>query len=547
MPFVRRICYNHVVKKPKVQNLFLYRHRYGIGYTVLGLILVSVLLLVPLVSPRGLSQPEIDSALTSYYDTPASLIDLPYHLLQKGSIMLFGLTTYAIKLPSILVGILLGLMLTLLLTRWFKNNVALLASIMMILSAPFLYLAGTGTPLIMIVFWPTLLLWAGSRIQGEKKPRPHYCFLFALALLASLFTPYMLYFALFAVIFVLASPHLRFVVKSLPKVVLIFAGLFTTAGVAMLIISFCQNPHSLQALLGTESFTWGSLGANLQAGLAPFFFTQTGESLWLSPMLGIATVALALVGLFSTVHGFFASRNALASCLIVASVIFTALNPNAAMLLILPMAILVAHGLRYVLERWYGLFPENPYARVFALFPVAIFVGLVLYSNLTNFIYGYHYTPTVANQFSDDLELVRANLLNADQPTTLVIPQDEQLLRFYQIIPSSELAVVQSLQEVQTPTFATLGAGNYLPAEADGEQDDNQGRPDGQDNNQGNQDGNQNGQDGDKGDQNGDQNGDQDGDQNGQDAAPELIGIITSPNASESDRIYIYNSPHKEE
>ena len=93
LPFVRRICYNHVVKKPKVQNLFLYRHRYGIGYTVLGLILVSVLLLVPLVSPRGLSQPEIDSALTSYYDTPASLIDLPYHLLQKGSILLFGLTT----------------------------------------------------------------------------------------------------------------------------------------------------------------------------------------------------------------------------------------------------------------------------------------------------------------------------------------------------------------------------------------------------------------------------------------------------------------------
>ena len=97
------------MKKPKVQNLFLYRHRYGIGYTVLGLILVSVLFLLPLVSPSGLSQPEIDSAVTSYYDTPSNLIDLPYHLLQKLSISLFGLTTYAIKLPSILIGVLLGL------------------------------------------------------------------------------------------------------------------------------------------------------------------------------------------------------------------------------------------------------------------------------------------------------------------------------------------------------------------------------------------------------------------------------------------------------
>ena len=494
------------MKKPKVQNLFLYRHRYGIGYTVLGLILVSVLFLLPLVSPGGLSQPEIDSAVTSYYDTPSNLIDLPYHLLQKLSISLFGLTTYAIKLPSILIGVLLGLILTLLLTRWFKNNVALLASVLMILSVPFLYLAGTGTPLIMLVFWPTLLLWSGSRIQGEKKPRPRYCFLFGLALLASLFTPYMPYFALFSLIFVMANPHLRFVVKSLPKPVLVLTGLFTLGGIALFAYGFWQNPHYLQTLLGSENFSWHSIGANLQAGLAPFFFGQSGENLWLSPLLGLAIIALALVGLFSTARGFFASRNALATCLLVATVAFTALDPDAAMLLILPVAILVAHGFRYVLDRWYGLFPENPYARVFALLPMAVFVGLVLYSNLTTYIYGYRYTPSVASQFTSDLDLVRTNLLDTDTDCVLLVQNQPTLLRFYQILNNDHFNAVDSLDGVHATTVATLGApltdttGNNTDAAAD-----NTAATD------------------------------------SAESQFSLTGIITSPKAADSARIYIYN------
>ena len=86
-------------------------------------------------------------------------------------------------------------LLILLLNRWFKTNVALFASILAVLSASFLYLAGSGTPLIMLVFWPTLLLWLGSKIQGVVKPKPLYCFLFAFALLGAIFTPHLIYLA----------------------------------------------------------------------------------------------------------------------------------------------------------------------------------------------------------------------------------------------------------------------------------------------------------------------------------------------------------------
>ena len=148
------------MKKIIISKLFLYRYRFIIGYLILGLAFVGLLFFMPTIAQTGLSEAEMESATASYHlgkddIKSGNLLDLPYHLLQKISILLFGLTPYAIKLPSILVGLALGLILILLLNRWFKNNVSLLTSCLVVLSTPFLFLAGSGTPLIMLVFWPT--------------------------------------------------------------------------------------------------------------------------------------------------------------------------------------------------------------------------------------------------------------------------------------------------------------------------------------------------------------------------------------------------------
>ena len=197
---------------------------------------------MPTIAPNGLSEAEIESASTSYnlhFETIATgdIVDLPYHTLQKMSIRYIGFNNYAIKLPSIAIGILLGILLILLLNRWFKSNVALLASILTILSVPFLWLAGSGTPLIMLVFWPTLLLWLGSKIQGVKKPRPLYCFVFAFVLLLSIFTPHIPYLAIFIVLFAFFNPHLRFTIKTLPKIPLIITSLIILGGVSLVIFN----------------------------------------------------------------------------------------------------------------------------------------------------------------------------------------------------------------------------------------------------------------------------------------------------------------------
>lgn len=450
------------MKKIVVSKLFLYRYRFILGYIALGIAFVALLFFMPLVAQNGLSNAEMDSVVSSYSLGRSGifngdLVDLPYRTLQKLSIMAFGLTPYAIKLPSIVMGLALGFLLILLLNRWFKNNVSLLASCLIILSTPFLFLAGSGTPLIMLVFWPTLLLWLGSKIQGEKRPKPLYSFIFTIAMLGSIFTPYMIYFAFFCVCFVLVQPHLRFIVKNLPKLPLVLVCLILIAGFTVLGISIFNHPETIMELLFSKDFQLGDFFHNIATGLAPVFsWHNTIESVFLSPLISLPIFALALIGLFSTTKGFFASRNSIATILLIFGLVITGFNPQAVIFFILPFSILVAHGLRYLLEKWYGLFPENPYARVSAIFPLAILFGVIIVPGLLQYIYGYRYNPNIANEFSYDLEVIQENLTDE----TLLVTERYD---FYKILrDSTNIKVIDSLDST-VEKLAFLGKPESLP------------------------------------------------------------------------------------
>lgn len=412
---------------------------------MLGLAFAVLLLILPVIAQNGLSEAEIESATNSYYLGTAGisggdLVDLPYRVLQKLAISMFGLSAFSIKLPSIMIGLLLGLLLILLLNRWFKSNVSLLASCLVVLSTPFLFLAGSGTPLIMLVFWPTLLLWLGSKIQGEKRPKPLYSFAFAIAMLFSVFTPYMIYFAIFCVLFVLFQPHLRFIIKNLPKLPLTLVGVILLAGFIFIGVNLVKHPQVIMELLFAKNFEMGNFINNIKNGLIPMFsWRNSVESVFLSPLIGLPTFVLALIGLFSTTKGFFASRNSIASILIVFCLVITGFNSSSIVFLILPLSILIAHGLKYILEKWYGLFPENPYARISAILPLTILFGIIILPNLLQYVYGYHYNPNTADEFNYNLAIIKENLTNE----SLLV---EDHFDFYRILEdSTDLKIVDSI------------------------------------------------------------------------------------------------------
>jgi hypothetical protein len=190
-----------------------------------------------------------------------------------------------------------------------------------------------------------------------------------------------------------------------------------------------------------------------------FSWHSSTEGVLLSPLLGIATFALSLIGLFSTTKGFFASRNSIATLLSICCLLITGFSSENIIFFILPFSILIAHGIKYLLEKWYGLFPENPYARVFALLPLTILFGIMIIPSLLQYIYGYRYNPSVADSFSYDLDVIKKNLSNQ---SLLVYKHYD----FYKILETkSDLKVIDKTAPAQD--VAVLGRmneseGNYV-------------------------------------------------------------------------------------
>jgi hypothetical protein len=121
------------------------------------------------------------------------------------------------------------------------------------------------------------------------------------------------------------------------------------------------------------------------------------------------------------------------------------LDPNLYPILFTPFTILIATGLESTINKWYGLFPKNPYARGFGLLPISILTVLIIIGNVSFFFYGSHYIPAIATINNPDLTLVRQEL---SENTVLYVENDEKNLAFYKILEHEQgISVVDSLPD----------------------------------------------------------------------------------------------------
>ena len=414
-------------------KFFLFRHRFKLGYLLLGLIFTCLLFFLPLITPNGLSNDEFNFTTKTFELNRHTIfreviVDLPYHLLQKGIFKIFGVSPYTIMLPSVIIGAITCILIILLLNRWFKNNTAIMASIITVLSSSFLFISGSGTALIMILFWTTLLLWLGSKVQGENKPKTSWCFLFGIFMCLSIFTPYMLYLDFFILIYVFVHPHLRFTLKNLPKIPLAIFSLMVISAIAILIMRGLKHPEIFTELLLMPNFSLTNYFHNLgNAVRVAITWNGLVESTFLAPLYGLPAITLAIIGFISTFKGFFASRNSMAFLLTIFTLLISGLNSQMIILFILPLAILVAHGMKYILHKWSSIFPYNPYAKVIGVLPIGLFMLTVIISDLNHFVYGYRYSAPVANQFTNDIKLLDRYYKN----NLLYLPENQENRNFY--------------------------------------------------------------------------------------------------------------------
>ncbi|MGH7196433.1 MAG: ArnT family glycosyltransferase [Candidatus Saccharimonadales bacterium] len=452
-----------------VSDWTFYRYRFVIGYAILTVIAALFLTLYLNHIPPGLSENEAKSVVTStnlqFNQPPTNVIDLPYQALQKLSVEFFGLTPIGVRLPSLVFAGLAVLFLSLLLRRWFPTNVAIVSSGVIVTSGWFLSIGRLGTPFIMIPFWTSLLLLTATYVSQQTKGWRWWKVVFAFATALSLYTPFMAYFFVAALLATISQPHLRYLLRESNATNVSIGTFFFVAVLAPLGWGVYNNWTVIRDLLGIPAQLPDPLqfGADLLQAFNQLFnpFIVPASELVL-PLTSLGVTVILLIGLIRLLTDFHSVRAYMLLIWLAILLPIIGFNPDNLTVLFVPLMLLVAIGLYSLVRYWYRLFPRNPYARVFGLLPIAILLASILHFNYDRYFFYMLYSPQAAKVYQSDPFLAQQTIAETKptEPVTVVAPEEKQPI--YQILETRPNI------QVTPPSQANTGrAGTWIVAESE--------------------------------------------------------------------------------
>lgn len=411
-----------------------YRHRYSIGYGLIVVFFIALLIVAGLFVPGGLSQGETDSfvqiaAMDLQDHATLAIPNMPFDVLQRISLEVFGPSTFAFKLPALIFAFITGIGAVLLLRRWFRPNIAVLATVIMITTGQFLYVAQSGTGGIAYIMWSVWLLLAATLITSSVRYKRFWKIAFFTIMPLSLYTPLSIYLVLAIFSAGILHPHVRYVLKRMPRPHLIALTVYSLLIVAPLGYLVARYPHLGLQLLGAPD-TWPpDLWQNLKVLVQQYLnFINPQSGVLMTPVLGLGSIALILLGAWQLFTIRYTARSYTLTAWIVLLLPVLLINPSFTSITFVPLLLLLASGLSYLLRQWYDLFPLNPYARFVGIVPLAILVAGLVVTGTGRYFDGYRYDPDTANSFNRDIELYNAHV-NDKGISKLVVSKDE--FKFY--------------------------------------------------------------------------------------------------------------------
>jgi hypothetical protein len=448
----------------KITDYLLYRWRYIIGYSLIGVSIVGLLLLASTFAPGGLSQAEMDSVVASHslsvkslsaFD-PKSVVNLPYDGLQRISTELLGVTNFSVKLPSLLLGALSALGMILLLQMWFRRNVAILTTVLVITTGQFLFVAQNGTPSIVYIFWSVWLLLAALMVSRHATHlRLWKIILFSVAAL-SLYTPLSLYILIALASAVILHPHLRYLVRQLLKAKLnvAIAAFCALLAIAPLAYAIFKDPSVGMTLLGVPHVMPDIL-ANLFTLLKQYFsFNTPGAGAIMTPIYSLGSMILIILGIIRLSTTNYTARSYIISAWVILLLPVLLINPNFSTITFVPAMLLMAMGISSLLRSWYQLFPRNPYARIVGLIPLTILIGGMFLTGVGRYVYSYTYNPNIARHFTHDLQIINNELDKKNGATVLAVTPSEK--PFYDIVAQAHDGTVVTASHPDLKSATTI-------------------------------------------------------------------------------------------
>ena len=422
----------------QVTDYILYRRRFLLGYLFIFAVVTVMVVIASVYVPGGLREAEIASSLQSGKLSveslePPMVIDLPYHILQRVSFMLFGVSIVSIKLPSILLGIATAVGFFLLARTWFRRNVAIISTLLAVCSAQFLFLIQDGTSDIMYSFLTIWILFAATYVTRKKLFGTFWKVLTGALMATALYTPLGIYLVLAVLTTAFFHPHIRYTILRFSRPRLWIGVILGIVSIVPLVYASVIDKTVLFTLLGLPQ---GDLRikdnlveiASLLFGVFPDI-----DSHMMRPIYSLGLLLICAVGVYKLLTYKHTARSYITLSLSVLMLPLIVFNPDRITYLLPLILLFTALGIATLITDWYKLFPRNPYARIAGLVPLAVLVIGVAYTGVERYMYNYIYSPTVATHYSNDLRLFSRAVtrFEADKPVAVVAKSE---LPFYQLV-----------------------------------------------------------------------------------------------------------------
>lgn len=415
----------------KLTDFFTYRYRYQIGYLLVIVTFITLLVIAGLYVPGGFSASETKdfvqtAAMDLQNNETVAIPNMPFFALQRLSIEILGSNTFAFKLPALICAFFTAIGAVLLLRRWYRPNIAVLATVIMITTGQFIYVAQSGAANITYILWSVWLLLIATMITTSERHKTFWKLAFFVAMPLSLYTPMSIYLVLAIMSAGLLHPHVRYVLKKMSwQQLFVFLSVST---VVLLPLGYLviTHPELILQLLGAPSSWPPNLFENLKIIFQQYFnFIHPRSGNLMTPVLDLGSMALIVIGTWQLFKIRYTARSYTLTAWIIVLIPILIINPSYTTVMFVPLLLLLANGLSYLLRSWYQLFPLNPYARFVGVIPLTILVGGLVTSGLYRYFDGYRYDPETANTFNRDLSLYNSSILTKNISTIIVTPQQQ--------------------------------------------------------------------------------------------------------------------------
>lgn len=453
------------MKTSLLRELILYRYRYIIGYSLFLVCLFGLLLTDIGNIPFGISDREMISSVASNSLNPlaphaADVINLPYHLLQKASIGLFGLSPFTIRLPSLVLAFLASIVLAFTLHQWFRKGIAILTLLIATTAVPFITMGRTGTASVLYMLLLLVILLGAVKLTTKGTRTFLWKVVVSMAGLLLFYMPLGIYAVLALFIAGVFHPHVRYQIKRTRWWQFVLLVVFAVLLLSPLIYAGFTDPTTFKVLLGIkelrQKLELGSLGAAFVSIIRTLFlFHRPAVGDIITPFFNLPFMLFIIFGLVRAVLDRHAARSYLLLIWLSISIPLLIINPEQFALLYVPSLILMAIGIETFLREWYRLFPRNPYARIGALVPLSLIVIGMITIAASRYFYAYYYTDT-STVYHPELTAVNRTL-KPHVSTELVVPAKQAA--FYDILRSKypQLSVSTAINSSKANEHIILG------------------------------------------------------------------------------------------